>query len=142
MVGGPETISEQKTSAPTRTGSFDDLFLETTGEALRQVFGEKVAETILQRVLNSSRGENPNRVKGFSDALPKILGSGAVPVERLILKHLYAKFELNLQQKYGYDFMDYIEELKQVSKGKQEHSDNSEESVGEPMTTTLGDGRT
>jgi hypothetical protein len=104
-------------------GSFDDLFLETSEEALRQVFGEKVAEVVLQRVLNSSRGDDPDRVKGFSEALPRVLGSGAVAIERLILKHLYYKFELHLEQKYGYYFMDYIEELKQFSiTGKEERS--------------------
>jgi len=103
--------------------SFDDLFLETSEEALRQVFGEKVAEVVLQRVLNSSRGDNPDRVQIFSDALPRILGSGAATIERLILTRLYHKFELNLEQKYGYDFIDYIEELKQFSiTGKEEQS--------------------
>jgi len=101
-------------------GSFGDLFLETSDEALRQVFGEKVAEIILQRVFKSC-GDDPDRVKAFSDALPRILGSGAATIQRLILKRLYSKLELNLEQRYGYDFMDYIEELKQSSMtGKEE----------------------
>ena len=123
LVGGAETISEQRASLYLRARSFDDLFLETSEEALRQVFGEKVAEVVLQRVLNSSRGDNPDRVKVFSDALSRVLGSGAVAIERLILKHLYRKFALNLEQKYGYYFMDYIEELKRFSiTGKEERS--------------------
>jgi hypothetical protein len=94
----------------------DDLFLETIGDVLNQVFGENSAKTILRHVKKSSSlkwEEIPRRIEVFADALQKTLGIGAVIIEDLILETLYPKLGLEFRWKKGYGFWDYIEELRQ-----------------------------
>jgi len=96
-----------------RGRSFDDLLLETMDDVLKQVFGEEPAKVILKHIKKrySLEEEIPERVDVFSDALCKILGSGSVLIENLILKSLYSKLELKFEEKEGYEFSDYIKEL-------------------------------
>ena len=49
--------------------------------------------------------------KAFSNALAAMLGSGAIHVERLILKNLYCRLGLRWEQKKDFEFTDYMEEL-------------------------------
>jgi len=50
--------------------------------------------------------------QAYSSALTKILGSGAAPIERLILKNIYTSLEQDFHPRPGYSLPDHIHELK------------------------------
>jgi len=63
-------------------------------EKLKQVFKEAGAEVIY----------------GY---LEKLLSSAKPVIEKMILKNLYCKLELKFVEKEGYEFSDYIKELRE-----------------------------
>jgi len=96
--------------------SIDALFRKTSDQVLQRVFGDKVAQAIAQRIqaiAQTSQDLGIDDAQAYSNALTKILGSGSVPIERLILKNIYASLEQDFQPRQGYSFPDYIDELKQ-----------------------------
>jgi hypothetical protein len=96
--------------------SIDDLFRKTSEQVLQRVFGDKVAQAIAQRIqaiAKTSQDLGIDDAQAYSNALTKILGSGSVPIERLILKNIYASLEQDFQPRQGYSFPDYLDELKQ-----------------------------
>lgn len=52
------------------------------------------------------------KLEVLSAGLESLLGSAAFVVEQLILKNLHSKLGLEYEEKEGYDFSDYVEELK------------------------------
>ena len=56
-------------------------------------------------------------IRALADSLPKILGTGSVIIEDLILETLYSKLGCQLQWKKDCRFPDYIAELKSRTKG-------------------------
>jgi len=96
--------------------SLGNLLDEVIGESLRQILGERGAEIILRRIqmVDASWEGGPDRARVFSEVLRRVLGSGALAVERLILRRMYSELGLNLEQKHGYDFAAYVEELRRV----------------------------
>jgi len=88
--------------------------LETIGNDLKHVFGEEPSKLILQHATKSAMlKENSKKVEVFSEALREILGSGSVLIENLTLKSLCSKLELKFEEKKGYEFSDYIKELRE-----------------------------
>jgi hypothetical protein len=128
QAGGPEKPQEQdhdmdQDSLPRATShgqfgsrrSIDDLFHKTSDQVLQRVFGDKVAQAIAQRIqaiAQTSQDRGIGDAQAYSNALTKILGSGSVPIERLILKNIYTSLEQDFQPRQGYTFPDYLEELK------------------------------
>lgn len=95
--------------------SIDDLFHKTSDQVLQRVFGDKVAQAIAQRIqaiTQTSQDRGIDDAQAYSNALTKILGSGSVPIERLILKNIYTSLEQDFHPRQGYSFPDYIDELK------------------------------
>ena len=75
--------------------SFDQLLLDVIDEALSKL-GESGRTSIyiyLEEFFNIRKHEIPSRLNEFSDALKKILGSGAPELEVLFMKNLNAKLE-------------------------------------------------
>jgi hypothetical protein len=92
--------------------TFDDVVMQTIDEVVRNVFEDKTAETIF-RYSGEAGSENvDDRVRAFAGSLPKILGTGSVIIEDLILETLYSRLGLELQWKKDYGFTDYVIELK------------------------------
>ncbi|NIR86315.1 hypothetical protein GWO13_01595 [Candidatus Bathyarchaeota archaeon] len=94
----------------------DDLLLGVVDETMRQVFREKGAEVISGYIGNEChlKGEEiAGKPEVFSAGLERLLGSGASVIENLILKNLYRKLKLKFEDKKGYEFSDYINELKE-----------------------------
>ncbi len=95
--------------------TLDDLLLKGVDAALKQVFKETGTRVIYDYLENNSQfrreevAENP---EVFSNGLKRLLGSGAPVIEKLILKNLYSKLELKLEEREGYEFSDYIKELR------------------------------
>jgi len=48
-----------------------------------------------------------------------VLGSGSILIENLILKSLYSKLELKFENREGYEFSDYIKELRKSAVAKE-----------------------
>jgi len=98
-----------------KTGSLDDLLLSVVDETLRQVFreaGTKVIYDFLENNSHLKREEIAEKTEVFSACLEGLLVSGAPVIEKLILKNLYRKLALKFREKKGYEFSDYIKELR------------------------------
>jgi hypothetical protein len=98
-----------------KTGSLDDLLLGVVDETLREVFREAGTKAIYAFLGNNSHlkleeiGEKP---EAFSAGLERLMVSAAPLIENLILKNLYSKLGLKFEEKEGYEFSDYIKELR------------------------------
>jgi len=100
-----------------RTESLDDLLLAAVDDSLRQVFREEGVDVIYNFVENKChlrREEIVEKPEAFSAGLRKLLVSGAPLVEKMILENLYSKLELKFEEREGYEFSDYIGELKKI----------------------------
>lgn len=99
-----------------RTGNLDNLLLCVVDETMKQFFKEAGSKVIYSFIENNCHlkhekiTENP---EVFSDSLEKLLSSGALVIEKIILKNLYRKLDLKFEEKKGYEFADYIRELKE-----------------------------
>ena len=93
----------------------DDLLLKMVNETMKEVFteaGTKVVCDFLQNSCHLKLEEIVEKPEVFSRCLQKLLGSGAQVLEKLILKNLYSRLELKIEEKKGYLFSDYIRELR------------------------------
>jgi len=87
---------------------------------MKQVFGEASAKFIYDYLANNSRlklEEIAEKPEVFSTGMKKLLGSGTLVIENLILKNLYRKLELKFEEKEGYEFSDYVKELRKRFEG-------------------------
>ncbi|MGD8506623.1 MAG: hypothetical protein PVF15_08175 [Candidatus Bathyarchaeota archaeon] len=108
-----------------KTGSLDDLVLSVAVETMKQVFkeaGVKVIYDFLENQCHLKREDIPKKTEVFSADLEKLLGSGAIVIEKMILRNLYNKLELRFKEKKGYKFSDYIKELRNIKGGQRERS--------------------
>jgi PAS domain S-box-containing protein len=100
--------------------TLDNLLLEVVDKTMEQVFTETGIKVIYDFLENNShlkREEIAKKPKIFSTGMKKLLGSGAPVIEKMILKDLYSKLELRLEEKDGYEFSDHIKELRKRLKG-------------------------
>jgi len=80
-----------------KMGRLDDLLLGVVDETLREVFREEGAKVIYDFLENNchlKREEIAEKPEVFSAGLERLLGSGALVVEKLILKNLYSRLRL------------------------------------------------
>lgn len=100
--------------------TLDNLLLKVVDKTMKQVFTETGIEVIYDFLEKNSclkREEIARKPKIFSTGMKKLLGSGAPVIEKMILKNLYSKLELELEEKDGYEFSDHIKELRKRMKG-------------------------
>jgi len=98
-----------------KTGSLDDLLLIVVDETLREVFREAGTKVIYDFLGNNShlkREEIAEKPEAFSAGLERLMVSAAPVIENSILKNLYSKLGLEFVEKEGYEFSDYIKELR------------------------------
>lgn len=98
----------------------DDLLLEVLDETMSQVFkepGTKAIYNFLENNAQLKREDIAEKPDVFSAALERLLGSGAPVIEKLILKNLHLKLGFKLEEKEGYEFSDYINELRKRIEG-------------------------
>lgn len=123
MTGQSGTIEEsfQSFHMKTRrkigkqTGSLDGLLLGVVDETIRHVFRDAGANVIYKYIENECNlnwEEIAEKPEVFSAGLETLLGSGASVMEKLILKKLYRKLELEYKEKEGYELLDHIKELR------------------------------
>jgi len=97
------------------TGSLDDLLLTAIDETVKQIFkeaGAKVIYNYLENKYHLRIKEIASKPEDFSAGLEKLLSSAAPVIEKLILKNLYSKLHLTCEEKEGFEFSDYLEELR------------------------------
>jgi hypothetical protein len=79
---------------------FQKTFLEAVEEGL-STLGDTPKQAILFHLENTfkiKRDEIPKNLTGFQKALENIFGQGATYLERLILKRLYEKLQLEFEE--------------------------------------------
>jgi hypothetical protein len=98
-----------------RTQGLDSLLPSTVDETLKHVFKEAGAEVIYRFLGNKchlKREEFAKKPEDFSAGFESLLGSAAPMIEKAILENLWFKLGLRFEEKEGYEFSDYIRELK------------------------------
>ena len=94
--------------------TLDNLLLEVIDETLKHVFreeGTKAIHDYLENKCHLKLEETAEKPEVFSAGLERLLSSGALVIEKLILKNLYRKLKLKFKEKKGHEFSDYIKEL-------------------------------
>lgn len=93
--------------------SFEDTVKQTIKEIIRNVFeDDEVVESIFQYFQKASSNVMDENAQILTDTLPKILGSGSIIIEDLILETLYSKYNLDLIRRKDYRFADYLTDLR------------------------------
>jgi hypothetical protein len=117
-------VQQRESPSSPSTRNVKDLLVVTCEEVFRLVFGNETTPVLLKLIETAETGEtgNSNSSEVFSSILHGILGSGAVPVERLILRRLYEKFGLLWEYRKDYGFSNYVQELElnEMEKGLNE----------------------
>jgi hypothetical protein len=79
------------------------------------VLGEGSKQAILfhiERNHGIKRGEIPQRLEAFHEALRSLLGPGGEVVESLIAKALYGQFDLDFERHENWTLPEYIKDMK------------------------------
>ena len=95
--------------------TLDDLLLKVIDDTMRQVFREEGTKVIYGFLANNShlkREEIAEKPEVFSAGLEKLMVSAAQIIEKTVLKNLYRRVGLKFVEKEGYEFSDYIKELR------------------------------
>jgi hypothetical protein len=103
-----------------KTGKLDEVLTDAVNETLQRVFKEIGTEAIYSYIENNchlKRQEIAEEIDVFSAGLEKLLGSAAMVIEKMILKNLYDRLELRFEEKKGYEFSEYVKELKRCERG-------------------------
>ena len=96
---------------------WNSIFAEAVDDTLKQIFKEDGARVIYEFLENHTRlrlkdvADNP---QVFSDSLERLMVSAARVIEKVILKNLYSKMGVKFKEKPGYEFSDYIKELREA----------------------------
>jgi hypothetical protein len=95
--------------------NWNTFFAEVVDETLKQIFKDEGAKAIYDFLKKQAQlkledaAENP---EVFSTSLKRLMVSAAQVIEQMILKNLYSKLGINFEEKEGYEFSDYINEVK------------------------------
>jgi len=90
---------------------FDGLLRDCIESTLKEVLGEASSATVICHIGSDRLSEG---IEFFAEALERIFGAGAHILERLILQKLYSRAEVELEEKTGYEFADYVKETKTI----------------------------
>jgi hypothetical protein len=109
----------------TTAESLDDLLLECINEVLVDLLGRRSREAIydcLERDQSLARTDIPQHMTLFLQLLEETFGKGSRTIWRAIVKRMYEKLEWKFYDNPGYEFIDYIEEIRaKVTKALIEH---------------------
>jgi len=96
--------------------NFRKILLEAVEEGLSSL-GDSPKEAIFFHLEDSfkiRRGNIPTNLTEFAKALEKIFGPGASYLEKLIVKCLYEKLELEFEEIESWDFLEYVNNVKKL----------------------------
>ena len=112
----------KSTKVPKRQNAAEDkedwnsIFAEAVDDSLKQIFKEDGAKVIYEFLESHTRlklKEVADKPKVFSDSLETLMVSAARVIETVILNNLYSRIGLKFKKKQGYEFADYIKELRE-----------------------------
>lgn len=95
--------------------NWNDFFADVVDETLKQIFKEEGAKVIYDFLVNHAHlklEEAAEKPDVFSANLERLMVSATRVIEQVILKNLYSKLGLKFEEKKGYEFSDYIRELR------------------------------
>jgi len=95
--------------------TLDDLLPKMVDETISHVFsqaGTAVIYDYLENDFHLKREEIAEKPKVFSAGLEKLMVSAAQIIEKTVLKNLYRRVGLEFVEKKGYQFSDYVEDLR------------------------------
>lgn len=98
--------------------NFDKTLLEAVDHALLS-FGESPRKAIyyhLDKNFKIQKEDIPGETDKFTSALNAIFGSGATVIEKLIVRDLYQRLNLNFEEKSSFEITDYISLAREVAK--------------------------
>ena len=102
-------------NAVEKGAQWNEFFVEVVDETLKQIFGydgTMVIYDFLEKQSNVKLKDVANKPEVFSASLERLMDSAAQVIEQIILKNLYSGLGLEFEEKQGYEFADYIMELK------------------------------
>ena len=109
----------------TTAKSLDDLLLHCIDEVLADLLGRRAREAIydcLERDHSLARSDIPKHMTLFLQLLDETFGKGSRTIWKSIIKRLYEKLEWKFYDNPGYEFIDYMEEIRaKVTKALIEH---------------------
>lgn len=91
-------------------------FAEAVDDTLKQIFKEDGTKVIYEFLENHARlklEEVADKPEIFSATLERLMVSAAHVIEKMILRKLYRRLGLKFKEKQGYEFSDYIKELRE-----------------------------
>lgn len=113
-----KSLSKWKKRASVGKGTkFDEKLVSITEKVLRQVFGEAATTSIckyLEKNYCLKLEEIPSKPDIFSRALENYLDSGAIVIERIILKNLCSNSGIRLEKIEQKTFQERLSKLKRV----------------------------
>ena len=95
--------------------NWNSFFAEVVDETLKQIFKEEGARAIYDFLTNHAHlelEEAAEKPEVFSASLERLMVSATRVIEQAILKNLYSRLGLKFKEKNGYEFPDYIRELR------------------------------
>lgn len=97
--------------------NLDRIIIATIKRTLKDIFGKRVTVTInkAMKLQELHWNDVPKNSKRFSELLNEILGQGHVIVEDLILENLYGEMGLKYDYVSGYEFHNYLENIRSYS---------------------------
>jgi len=101
---------------------FEKTLLEAVDHALLSL-GESPRQAIyyhLNKSYKLQKNTIPEEADEFSEALSNIFGPGAEVIQKIIVKNLYSRLNLSLEEKTSYGFVDYINLAREVVKRDQQ----------------------
>ncbi len=96
---------------------WNSFFAEAVDDTLKHIFKEAGARVIYEFLENHTRlklEEVADKPQVFSASLERLMVSAARVIEKVILTNLYSRMGLKFKEKPGYEFSDYIKELREV----------------------------
>ncbi|MCW4035519.1 MAG: hypothetical protein NWF03_09170 [Candidatus Bathyarchaeota archaeon] len=104
-----------KPNAANKTKPYNDVVAEAVDETLNHIF-KKEGTTVIYKFLETHAKLKITQVADkpeiFSKNLHKLMSSATHVIEQTILRKLYSKLGIKFEEKNGYKFSDYIQELK------------------------------
>ena len=109
--------------------SFEDTVKQTIKETIKNVFEDNEVVESLFQYFHKVSSKAIDEIQVLTDSLPKILGSGSIIIEDLILETLYSKYNLDFVWKKEYCFADYFIELKKQTTRRAVHKTRASQSL-------------
>lgn len=109
------SVTRRERKVSRRKEVLSHLLLKAIDEELKHVFREEGVSVVYDFIENKchlKREKIVEKPEVFSAGLYRLLVSMAPVIEKMVLENLFSKLGLRFEKKEGYEFSDYIRELK------------------------------